>query len=308
MDVLADVLAATKLGGVVTAHLTAAAPWGIKMDDMPKATFHAILAGACWLVRPGAEPVQLAAGDFTLLPTGVGHALCSAPEVDLVPAQQTEAGTGRQRIHLRGPGRETTIVCGAYRYDAFPNHPLLRVLPPLVHIPAGQTPAHREMAATVTMLAAELAAERPGAQTVTDRLVDILFVQMLRVWAELRAEDGASWLAGLRDPEISGAMSVMHEHPAHPWTIEEIAGKVGVSRATLARRFTTLVGEPPLSYLTRWRLELAARRLRDTPDSIAAVGKNVGYASEFAFSRAFKRAHGESPAAYRLSHRAPPCS
>jgi AraC-like DNA-binding protein len=303
MDVLADVLAATKLGGAVTAHLTAAAPWAVRMDAMPKATFHAVVQGSCWLSRQGAEPVQLGGGDFVLLPTGVGHALSSAPGVALHPAAEVEAGAGRRTIRIDGSGSETQIICGAYRYDAFPSHPVLRMLPALVHIPAGRSPDHRDLANTLRMLATELDDERPGAQTITDRLVDIVFVQVLRVWTATRAEAGASWLAALRDPEISGVMALMHQRPAHPWTVEELAGAVGVSRATLARRFTALVGEPPLAYLARWRLELAARRLRDSANSVAAVGRSVGYLSEFSFSRAFKRVHGESPAGYRLSHR-----
>jgi len=304
MDVLTDVLAATKLGGAVTARLIAKGPWGIRMDDMPKAVFHAVVQGTCWLRRPGAEPLQLAAGDFILLPTGAGHGLSSAPDTALVPYEQVEPDhIERQSIHIDGTGSQTKIICGAYRYDAFPAHPLLRLLPPLVYLPAGQSAEHRELSDTLRLLAVEVEHERPGAQTVTDRLVDIVFVQVLRLWTATRAEAGASWLAALRDPEISRAMALMHENPAQPWTVEELAGKVGVSRATLARRFTALVGEPPLAYLARWRLEVAARRLRDSPDSVAAVGKSVGYASEFAFSRAFKRAHGESPAGFRLSAR-----
>ncbi|MEU8894371.1 cupin domain-containing protein [Nocardia sp. NPDC048505] len=257
MDVLADVLAATKLGGVVTTHLIAAAPWGIRMDDVPTATFHAVVAGACWLIRPGAEPLALAAGDFVLLPTGTGHALCSAPRAALAPASGTEGGTGRQLVRLAGPGPQTTIICGAYRYDAFPGHPLQRLLPGFVHIRAD-----RELAATVALLEAEFAADRPGAQTITDRLVDIMFVRMLRAWAESRAEAGATWLAALRDPEISAALALLHADPAHAWTVRELAERVGVARATLARRFTALVGEPPLAYLGRWRLGLAAAAAR----------------------------------------------
>ncbi|WP_330253718.1 AraC family transcriptional regulator [Nocardia sp. NBC_00565] len=305
MDVLTDVLAATKLGGSVTAKLTAVAPWGIRMDDVPKATFHAVIQGSCWLRRPGVGPVQLAAGDFTLMPTGIGHALSSAPDSALVPNELVETDdVPRRSIRIEGTGAETKLICGAYRYDAFPSHPLLRLLPPLVHLPAGQSPEHRELADTLRLLATEVERERPGVQTIADRLVDIVFVQVLRLWSANRAGAGASWLAALRDPEVSRAMEFMHEDPGWAWTVEELAGKVGVSRATLARRFTALVGEPPLTYLARWRLELAARRLRDSPDSVAAVGKSVGYASEFAFSRAFKRAHGASPANFRLSVRA----
>ncbi|MBF6183301.1 AraC family transcriptional regulator [Nocardia otitidiscaviarum] len=303
MDVLTDVLAATKVGGAVTAQLRAAAPWGIQLDDMPKAAFHAVVRGSCWIRLPGERPVQLAAGDFTLLPMGSGHALCSSPEVPLLPFERIAPSPGQRVIRLPGDGCETRIVCGSYRYDAYPAHPLMRLLPPLVHLPADQSAAGRELADTLRMLTAEIGEDRPGTQTVTDRLVDVLFVQALRVWTEHRAEDGASWLMALRDPEIAKAMALLHESPARPWTVEELAAQVGVSRATLARRFSALVGEPPLAYLARWRMELAARRLRDSADSVAAVAHGVGYASEFAFSRAFKRQHGRSPAEYRAAQR-----
>ncbi|WP_280265059.1 AraC family transcriptional regulator [Nocardia wallacei] len=303
MDVLTDVLAATGVRGVVLAQLTAAGEWGVRLDEVPMAAFHAVVDGDCWLIRPGADPLPLAAGDFVLLPTGGGHGLASVPDAELTPYAQIAPPPGRRAIVLDGPGPRTRTVCGAYRYDDYGSHPLFTLLPTVVHLSAAQSAHRPELAATLTLLAAEVEAERPGAQTVVDRLVDVLFIHALRAWTASRAEAAASWLAALHDPEIARAMALLHENPSRPWTLADLADRVGVSRATLARRFTALVGEPPLTYLARWRMELAARRLRDSAESVAAVGRSVGYASEFAFSRAFKRVHGQPPAAYRTSRR-----
>ncbi|MBF6175541.1 AraC family transcriptional regulator [Nocardia blacklockiae] len=303
MDVLTDVLAATGVTGVVMAQLTAAGSWGVRLDEVPMAAFHAVVAGECWLLRAGAAPLALGAGDFVLLPTGGGHALASAPDAPLTPYQRIAPPPGRRAIVLDGPGPSTRTVCGAYHYDNYGAHPLFTLLPPVVHVSSEQAAHRPELAATLTLLAAEAGDERPGAQTVVDRLVDVLFIHALRAWTESRTEAAASWLLALRDPEIARAMALLHENPSHAWTLAELAERVQVSRATLARRFTALVGEPPLTYLARWRMELAARRLRDSADSVAAVGRSIGYASEFAFSRAFKRLHGQAPAAYRSARR-----
>ncbi|WP_280362513.1 AraC family transcriptional regulator [Nocardia wallacei] len=305
MDVLTDVLAATGVAGVVMAQLTAAGSWGVRLDEVPMAAFHAVVDGECWLLRAEAPPLRLATGDFVLLPTGGGHALASTPDAPLTPYGQIAPPPGRRAIVLDGPGPRTRTVCGAYHYDDYGSHPLFTLLPPVVHLSAEQAAHRPELAATLTLLGAEVGAERPGTQTVVDRLVDVLFIHALRAWTESRTEAAASWLLALRDPEIARVMALLHENPSYPWTLAELADRVRISRATLARRFTTLVGEPPLTYLARWRMELAARRLRDSPDSVATVARSIGYASEFAFSRAFKRIHGQAPTAYRTTRRQP---
>jgi AraC-like DNA-binding protein len=153
------------------------------------------------------------------------------------------------------------------------------------------------------MLAAELEGAEPGAKTVVDRLVDVLFVHIVRAWLATHEDERASWLAALVDTEVAAAISCLHRDPARQWSVESLAAEVGLSRPTLARRFTKRVGESPLAYLARWRLQLAARRLQDTSESLATVGRSVAYSSEFAFSRAFSRAHGMPPGRYRAAHR-----
>lgn len=306
MDVLTNVLAATKIGGVVTARVSAAAPWGISLGELPMAAFHVVTQGTCWLRRPGAPPTQMVAGDITLLPTGGGHALSSDPTGPLIPYEdvlQAHPGDPAAEIDIPGPGPRTQLICGAYHYDAHASHPLLTILPPVLHLPADQSASRRDLTDTLRMLAAELGERRPGSQTVVDRLVDILFVHILRLWTAGHDDAGVSWLMALRDPEIAGTIGLMHGDPARAWTVEELARRAGVSRATLSRRFTALVGEPPLTYLTRWRLELAARRLRESSDPLSVIAASVGYTSEFAFSRAFTRWRGIAPSRHRAAYR-----
>ncbi|MFD0275185.1 AraC family transcriptional regulator [Kitasatospora sp. NPDC127111] len=306
MDVLADVLSATKIGGTVTARVHAAGPWGIAFPHLPSAVFHHLTQGTAWLRRPGAEPLPLTAGDLVLLPAGTGHAMAgdrTGPTIrfeDVTPATRSGPGTP---IDFPGPGPETRVVCGGYRFDTHASHPLLS-LPPVLLLRADPSARRHDLTETLRMLTAELADPAPGSQTITDRLVDVLFVHILRQWAAMRdtPDLGATWWAALRDPEVAAAISLIHEEPGRTWTVDTLAREVGVSRATLSRRFTRLVGEPPLAYLTRWRLEIAARRLRETNESVTRIANTVGYTSEFAFSRAFARHRGTPPTRYRATH------
>lgn len=310
MDVLADVLSATKTGGTVTARVRAAAPWGIDFPDLPLAAFHHVVQGSCWLRRPGAPAVRLDAGDLVLLRADTGHAIADSPSGPAVAfdelADAHGAGSGVD-IDLPGPGPQTEVVCGGYRFDAHASHPLLN-LPPVLLVRADTEAGRTDLAETLRMISTELAEAAPGAQTITDRLVDVLFVHVLRAWAADTAsgdesEAGPAWLTALGDPPVAAAIALMHREPEQPWTVEALAHRVGVSRATLTRRFTHLIGEPPLGYLTRWRMEIAARRLRETGQSVAGIAQAVGYTSEFAFSRAFNRHRGQAPSRYRAAQR-----
>jgi AraC-like DNA-binding protein len=176
------------------------------------------------------------------------------------------------------------------------------VAPPVLHLPAETAGADSPVQVTVRLLTAELDGRAAGSRAVVDRLIDALFVQVVRAWLQRDERDanaGASWLRALRDPDIAGVLALLHDQPARPWTIGELARGTNMSRATLARRFTDRVGEPPMAYLTRWRMDLAAQRLRDTADAVAVIAKSVGYTSEHAFSRAFTRARGQPPGRYR---------
>jgi AraC-like DNA-binding protein len=268
--------------------------------------FHAVTAGSCWLRISEQEPRELVAGDVVLLPAGVAHVLASAPSGpvrlwnDIAKAQaRSEAG----EIVLDGPGGSAHVLCAAYDYDCDVAHPLITLLPPVLFVSSHESAPADTMRATLSALQRELASRPAAWGTVVDRLIDVLFVHVLRAWLASDGRRETSWLGALRDPGIARALTVMHSNPAAPWTIASLARETSLSRATLTRRFTSLVGEPPLSYLTRWRMDVAAQRLRETNDAVSAIARRVGYTSEFAFSRAFTRLRGDAPRRYRLAAR-----
>jgi AraC-like DNA-binding protein len=310
MDVLADILTAMRVGTPVAAHTEAHAPWGLRFEHTTGAAFHVVLRGSCWLTAlpDGAafDPVALGPGDVVLLGRGATHAIVSTPGVPLVDFSPTRSSASVPfgRMAVPGPGTRSTIVCGAYRLNRHRRHPLLRDLPEVMHVPA-LPGRHRGLRAMVELLADELATEPPGAAAVTPSLVDALLVYMLRAWlADTAAADG--WSAALADPVTARALAAIHAEPARPWTVEELAATAGLSRAAFARRFSALVGEPPLTYLTRWRMTTAARLLRQGDDTLDRVAGAVGYGSAFAFAKAFRREYATTPGSYRSAGRTGP--
>jgi AraC-like DNA-binding protein len=307
MDPLADVLDVSRVGGALFAHVRAYGPWGIAFDRDSGAGFHAITAGVCWLCTDEAPPCQLMPGDVVLLPTGMTHRLCSAPDEPSTSFDSIAVEHGwrhEEDLLLPGSGACTRFLCAAYDYDHGVAQPLLSLLPSMLHIPAGGAADPTPLQRTIRLLTDELATPTPGARVVVDRLVDVILVQVVRAWLDGENAADASWLRGLRDPVVARAIGLLHDRPELPWTVERLAKEVSVSRATLARRFAELVGDPPLRYLTRWRMDLAARRLRETTDPLEAIARSVGYTSEFAFSRAFSRMRNEPPGRYRRRARA----
>ena len=305
MDVLAEIMAVAGVRGTVAARLDAAEPWGLQLDHVPGAAFHTITSGTAWLRVPGRSPVHLSPGDVVLLASGAAHGLASTPEGDLrafdhLAAERAFEAGGVMRV---GTGDvRTRILCASYRQDPATITPLLSLLPEVLHLAAGS--GNRGVDDIVRVMASELSDPQPATTTVLDRLVDVLLIQLVRAWRLSSGPDlQASWLMGLRDPVVAAALQAMHERPAQPWTIEGLAREVAVSRATLARRFPALVGATPAAYLTRWRMDLAARQLRDTDQPLDAIARQVGYASEYAFSRAFSRARAVPPGRYRAQSR-----
>ncbi|HEY7075292.1 MAG TPA: AraC family transcriptional regulator [Solirubrobacteraceae bacterium] len=307
MDPLADVFDLSRVSGAVLAQLIAYEPWGVAVDPLPGAVFHAVVAGSCWLRMPGYAPRRLMPGDVVLLPTNTPHALVSSVDARTESLSQFDKDARRTPdgdIVIPGPGAGTRVLCAAYDYDHEVAHPLMSQLPPLLYVPAGMPDADRGVADTLRLLALELGGRPPGSRAAVGRLIDVMLIHVMRAW--LRRQDDApdGWLLALRDPVLAAAMNAIHQRPAEPWTTETLAGEVSVSRATLARRFVQLVGQTPPEYLTRWRMDLAAQRLRDTEDTIAAIAAAVGYRSEYSFSRAFSRHRGTAPGRYRRHARA----
>lgn len=295
IDVLTDWLSAIGGSTVVLARSRVPAPWGMSIAARDEVMFHIVTEGACWLRRPEEAPLRLLQGDLALLPRGLDHDLVDDPGTEAEPLEEFLA---RPSFPAAG-GPVTTVVCGVYQSDAQLAHPMLRALPPVVHFPAARVREKPSLAATLSLLAAELDRPGPGGEALLQHLFDALFVYLIRAWVDETAPEKPGWLSALKNPALSKALSRMHAEPAAPWTVESLARETGLSRAAFARRFAEQAGEPPLAYLTRWRMGVAARLLHSSDAPLAEIAGRVGYESEFAFSRAFKRARGIPPARFR---------
>ncbi|MCI3276097.1 AraC family transcriptional regulator [Streptomyces cylindrosporus] len=292
MDVVSDAISAVRIGQPSSNRLRVGGSWCTRLAPYEGAGFHVVLAGGCWLLPDGGgEPVTLGAGDVVLLPHGAGHVLADAPgdTARAVPFEEMTRPAG-------GNGREVELLCGKYRLDHARVHPLLAELPQVVHLP-NRVGAHPELRSAVDLLAREVDERRPGACLALPSLLDLLLIYMVRAWMTESAT--GSWPAVLSDPVTTAALRALHSDPAAPWTNDRLAAEAGVSRATLARRFTALVGRPPMAYLTWWRLTLAATRLRDTDAPLAAVAREAGYGTPYALSHAFSREFGVTPGRFR---------
>jgi len=300
VDPLSDVLDLGRVNGALVASVRARAPWGLDLPQRP--AFHAITSGTAWAQVDDSEPLQLMPGDVLLLPAGARHQLLSEPHGTCVPfdsATKERLMTPDGDLTLGASGAVTTFVCAAVDYDLDVAEPLMGQLPPVVHVPADPV-GGRDVAAIVELLAMEVGARRPGSRAAAARLIDTLLIAAIRHWLDRQADDEVpSWLRALRDPLLARVIAVMHARPAEPWTVESLAREVHVSRATLARRFAEVVGEPPLTYLTRWRMHLASQKLKYSTETVDAIAREVGYTSEYAFNRAFARHHGQPPGRYR---------
>ena len=308
MDVLSDLLSRARARGAVFAHSTLHAPWGLAIGDEAPLAVHAVIRGEVWLRTPGGE-LRLSAGDVALVPRTrdrTGHAIAHAPGAPTVPlagalAAMAVPGRPRRFVHA-GEGAATEVMCGAYAFDGDLCDTLLSALPPAAVVRAGD--GGPGLRATLNLLADELAGDGPGHQTVLDRLLDLLLVHALRAHLADPAAARPGWHRALDDPPVAAALARLHDDPARAWTVASLAAEAGLSRAAFARRFAAAVGEPPLAYLTRWRMRLAEELLRRPGTTLAGVALAVGYASESAFSAAFKRERGLAPAAWRRAARA----
>jgi AraC-like DNA-binding protein len=251
-----------------------------------------VLRGTCRLRLGDGAPITLGAGDAVFLPHGSEHELAGGdprvePSVDPLPSLADS----------RKKDGETVMLCGAYLLDRTRLHPLMAELPEIIHLPA-KIGRHPSLRAAIDLLGSELERRRPGADAALSSLLDALLVYMVRGWLEHEPAP-TRWATALRDPAIVAALGGIHGDPARHWTVEELGVRAGLSRAAFSRRFTALVGRPPLAYLTWWRMTVAAGLLRDADAPLGAVAARVGYTSEFAFANAFKREYGVAPGRYR---------
>lgn len=310
MDVLASVLSTASVSGSVAATVRAGGTWGLALAEVPGAAFHAVTSGSVHLRVDGHAETGLAAGDVVLLPAGSPHDLVSETGARTRPFDhvRAEAGLHDGADLVIGDAPATTqIICASYTYDPAARISPFAVLPEVVHVPALAAPAGLRNA--LSLISDELSAPGPGLRSVLDHVVNIVLVQVLRCWIDRTADDRPpSWLRGLGEPTTRRALVELHADPAFPWTVGSLAARVGVSRATLARRFESEVGLSPGEYISAWRMELAARSLRSGDQTVGTVARSVGYQSEYAFNRAFTRRFGTPPGRYRSSLRPSPAT
>jgi len=305
-DVLGELIERTRLHGRVFCQSVARPPWGLRFPAAPQALFHLVTAGNAELIM-GSTRISLAQGDLVLLPRGDGHVVADHPRsarLELADWLVSVRGSpGVPRIGGRH-GPETRVICGVYEYDGLgAHHPVLRLLPAVLHLSGPRIRGYPDLSATLDLVVREHDAPARGGSVVVSRLLDILFVQIVRLWANL-ADERAGWIGALTDQMLARALGAMHADLGRAWTVDALARAAGTSRATLGRRFVAEVGEPPLAYLARARMQEASQLLRSSDDGLAAIAAHVGYESEFAFNRAFRRAFGTPPGEYRRGLRA----
>lgn len=299
-DTLSLILDDIRLHGAVFREARMSAPWAVRLHTPGLTSFHIVTAGAPWLLRHGAEALQLTAGDIAMLPGGIEHRVQHAPHTrepprDLVPELESPPA---QPLRIEGGGAAAGLLSGHFRFDVALARPLIAALPPVIHLrSAGAPPPWLRIG--LQFIAEETARFLPGQQVILNRVADILLVEALRDHVESLPQRDGNWLLALRDRSLSAALAAMHRNPERDWTVPNLAGIAHLSRSAFAERFTRILGQPPLAYLTAHRMRLAAWKLAHSSLSVGQVAAHVGYASETAFSQAFKRHHGESPSKMR---------
>ncbi|ADB35958.1 transcriptional regulator, AraC family [Kribbella flavida DSM 17836] len=307
MDVLDDLLAGARARGGVFNLTVLDPPWGLHIVDEAPLALATLVRGAGWILRGDQPPVRLDRGDVAVLsgpePYVVVDAPDTAPQLRIHPGGRCEPLPGAPvdysarlgvRTHGGRPEGEAMIVSGTYQLEGDVSRRLLAALPPVLVVPADEVAGP-----VMEMVLGEIQRDEPGQQSVLDRWLDLALITTLRAWFARPESHAPGWYQAQADPVVGLALRLLHEDPAHPWSVVELANRTGVSRASLARRFTALVGEAPMSYLTGWRITLAADLLRETGDTVESIARRVGYANAFALSVAFKRVRGTNPTAHR---------
>jgi AraC-like DNA-binding protein len=322
-DVLSDVLRTVRLTGALFFLVDASAPWGLALPDgatlapsvlagaQSVISYHAVTHGSGWGGSLPGIPQRLETGDILVFPRGDPYVMSIArgapggpPLADILafmrdmaagrlPFLVSEGGGGAERLGL---------VCGFLGCDVRPFNPLLGSLPAVIHLRAAFAADGDPLGQLIRFAVAESRDRRPGGECVRLRLSELMFVEVVRRHLATLPAEATGWLAGLRDPIVGHALALLHQRPGDAWTLERLANDVGRSRSALAERFLELVGQPPMQYLAHWRIQVAARLLADGAAKVSAVALDVGYDSDAAFSRAFKRIAGMAPATWRARH------
>ncbi|GHI90268.1 AraC family transcriptional regulator [Streptomyces xanthophaeus] len=316
MDTLTGLLERPQARGAFLLKSVFNPPWSLRVEDRAPLSLVTMVRGSAWLVPDEGAPVRIGPGDVAVVRGPEAYTVADSPDtpvqitVDVDQRCSTQAGedvTGTMDLGVRTWGAafqdedSAVMLSGTYQAPSEIGRRLLGVLPSVL---VRRRPDSTDTA-LVGMLSQEIGRDEPGQEIVLDRLLDLLLIGVLRTWLAAPGSGAPAWYCAQSDPVVGPALRLLHEDPAHGWTVEELALQVGVSRASLARRFTEVVGEPPVAYLTGWRLALAADLLREPDSTVATVARRVGYSSAFALSTAFKRVRGVSPREFRSSPAAP---
>lgn len=324
-DTLSDLLRSVRLRGAVFFYVSFRDQWSAEASPAKEIAdavlpgcehvmeYHMIAKGAGWAAVSGLPPVRLAAGDIVMFPQGDRHVISCAPNVAPIPRNNAwvfarrhdpkplpvafRHGVVDDNARMPDDEADTILVCGFLGCDLRPFNPLVAALPRILHLPASR--AGGWVSRVIDQAVAESNERRPGGDAVLERLSEMMFVDAARRYLDSLPEDATGWLAGLRDRYVGRALALLHERPSHAWSVDDLARDVGLSRSALHERFLQFVGQPPMQYLTNWRIQLGARFLRESNRNVATIALEVGYDSEAAFSRAFRRVLGTPPATWR---------
>jgi AraC-like DNA-binding protein len=302
-DPLSETLHLLRLTGTLYCRSELSAPWGVDIPPLDGVmTFQIVMAGRYWLELEGEEPRLLEQGSLTLIPHGTPHRLRSDLNAHCEPLFDipVERVSDRYEFMRHGGGGEVTqVTYGVVRFDHVAAQRLIALLPRVLQIDSWDDDAGNWLQSTVRFISSEASALRPGGETVITRLADILVIQAIRSWLDTAPEANQGWLAALRDEQVGRALASIHRAPEHEWSVASLAREVGMSRSGFSERFTRLVGESAMRYLTQWRLQLARAHIQETAEPLSAIAGRLGYRSEAAFCRAFKRMFGVPPGSLR---------
>jgi len=302
-DPLGETLHLLRLTGTLYCRSELTAPWGVDLPAFDGCMmFHVVTAGRCWLEVEGDEPRLLQQGSLALVPHGTGHCIRSSPTADSEPLFDIPVERVSDRYEIMrygGAGELTHLTCGVVRFDHIAGQQLIKLLPRVLQIDTWDNDESNWLQSTLRFITREARELRPGGETVITHLADILIIQAIRSWIDSAPEADQGWLAALRDDQVGKALSAIHREPEKDWTVALLAKEIGMSRSGFSARFTSLVGESVMRYLTQWRMQLARVQLLETSDPLSMLADRLGYQSEAAFCRAFKRVFGVSPGSIR---------
>jgi AraC-like DNA-binding protein len=301
MDVLTDVLNLLELKGWLSSRRELVPPWRYDFAVSRDSLFHVVRSGSAYLQVEGeTRPIHLEDGDLVLFPTGHPHTLCDHPSSPLTRLVQLDyhPQRGHHVVNHSGDGSPLLLLCGAFHFNYPNDFPLLQRLPKLIHIRGTQGRMDEVFADLLNIIARESVSQQPAAEVMLRRLTELLFIQVIRLWIAQEANAHHGWARVLHDQPISTALGLIHQSPDTRWTVNDLAKASALSRSAFSARFTELVGEPPMTYLTRWRMLRAARLLKNEV-RMETIAEQLGYESEVAFRKAFRREMGIPPAQYR---------